>query len=282
LAWLRPLPCGPRACALPAPRVPVPHPLPPTRPPPVPPTPTPRPSQDPAAATGWDVVAPSDQNSDFGGSCGKCYEVKCDPMSLKDGYGNQARSVPPPPPPPPASPTERGRGRRLRPGSPASHSALTLPHPLIVQLDRTSVCYDQDASIVVMVTDTCPCWCGLRAPLPPPAPRLSPPPPSSPQSCLLPRHRHSPNVVRSTLGPDLLLPLVSGPCPWSSIHPPSAASSFVPRHRPAGLAVAPPAQVPDKCVFKQTVKTVGWLVGWGLLNISCLRPCLCGRQLGSL
>lgn len=34
---------------------------------------------------GWDVVALSDQFPNFAGSCGRCYEVKCDPRTVKDG-----------------------------------------------------------------------------------------------------------------------------------------------------------------------------------------------------
>ena len=37
--------------------------------------------------TGWDVVAISDTAPDYQGSCGKCKEIKCKPMSFRDGYG---------------------------------------------------------------------------------------------------------------------------------------------------------------------------------------------------
>jgi hypothetical protein len=67
----------------------------------------------PFAATGWDVAAASDTNNDYSGSCGKCKEVKCKPMTFKDGYG--------------------------------------------AQLDRNGACHDQEASVVVTITDTCPC-----------------------------------------------------------------------------------------------------------------------------
>lgn len=40
-------------------------------------------SQDQPA--GWDVAALSDQFPNFSGSCGRCYEVKCDPRWIKDG-----------------------------------------------------------------------------------------------------------------------------------------------------------------------------------------------------
>ena len=37
--------------------------------------------------TGLDIAAISDQADDFQGSCGKCYEVKCHPGSVTDGFG---------------------------------------------------------------------------------------------------------------------------------------------------------------------------------------------------
>eukprot|EP01025_Chloroclados_australasicus_P069664 TRINITY_DN985_c1_g1_i2.p2 TRINITY_DN985_c1_g1~~TRINITY_DN985_c1_g1_i2.p2 ORF type:complete len:386 (-),score=39.93 TRINITY_DN985_c1_g1_i2:2864-4021(-) len=37
--------------------------------------------------TGWDVAALSDQHPEYGTSCGKCYEVKCNPAFFTDGYG---------------------------------------------------------------------------------------------------------------------------------------------------------------------------------------------------
>lgn len=36
---------------------------------------------------GFDVVAISDASSEFGGSCGRCYEVKCRNADFTDGYG---------------------------------------------------------------------------------------------------------------------------------------------------------------------------------------------------
>ncbi|KAI3429475.1 hypothetical protein D9Q98_005566 [Chlorella vulgaris] len=36
---------------------------------------------------GWDVVALSDQFPGFAGSCGRCYEIRCNPATVKDGYG---------------------------------------------------------------------------------------------------------------------------------------------------------------------------------------------------
>ncbi|PNH03760.1 Expansin-A8 [Tetrabaena socialis] len=40
-------------------------------------------------STGTNVVALSDQNDGYSGSCGRCYEVKCNPTDLTDGYGNK-------------------------------------------------------------------------------------------------------------------------------------------------------------------------------------------------
>ncbi|KAG2497376.1 hypothetical protein HYH03_004534 [Edaphochlamys debaryana] len=68
---------------------------------------------DQGAASGWDVAAMSDSCDDYHGSCGRCIEVKCNPMTFADGYGEQ--------------------------------------------LDRQGVCRDTGASVVVQVTDTCPC-----------------------------------------------------------------------------------------------------------------------------
>lgn len=55
----------------------------------------------------------SDACEDYQGSCGRCYEIKCNPSTFKDGYGDT--------------------------------------------LDREQVCKDPDASLVVQITDSCPC-----------------------------------------------------------------------------------------------------------------------------
>ncbi|PNW80185.1 hypothetical protein CHLRE_08g381550v5 [Chlamydomonas reinhardtii] len=39
-------------------------------------------------STGKDIVALSDTADDYAGSCGRCYEVQCNPASFNDGYGN--------------------------------------------------------------------------------------------------------------------------------------------------------------------------------------------------
>ncbi|GIM02722.1 hypothetical protein Vretimale_7577, partial [Volvox reticuliferus] len=64
-------------------------------------------------ATGWDIAAMSDQNWDFSGSCGRCFEVRCDPTWISDNYGQS--------------------------------------------FDRTGVCRDSEASVIVQITDSCPC-----------------------------------------------------------------------------------------------------------------------------
>lgn len=69
---------------------------------------------DKDTVTGWDIAALSDQFESFGGSCGRCYEVKCDPTRIRDNYG--------------------------------------------AQFDRHNVCHDASESVVVQVTDSCPCW----------------------------------------------------------------------------------------------------------------------------
>ncbi|KAG2452437.1 hypothetical protein HYH02_002680 [Chlamydomonas schloesseri] len=65
-------------------------------------------------STGTDIAALSDTADDYGGSCGRCYEVQCNPTSFSDGYGNH--------------------------------------------IDRTSPCYGNSSSVIVTVTDTCPCY----------------------------------------------------------------------------------------------------------------------------
>ncbi|KAI8465691.1 MAG: hypothetical protein J3K34DRAFT_395999 [Monoraphidium minutum] len=43
--------------------------------------------------TGWDIAALSDAHPKYSGSCGRCYEVRCDPTWVRDGYGeNMDRS----------------------------------------------------------------------------------------------------------------------------------------------------------------------------------------------
>ncbi|PSC70356.1 hypothetical protein C2E20_6254 [Micractinium conductrix] len=41
----------------------------------------------PDIGTGWDAGAMDDQNDEFIGSCGRCYEIKCNPRVFTDGYG---------------------------------------------------------------------------------------------------------------------------------------------------------------------------------------------------
>lgn len=63
--------------------------------------------------TGWDVAALPDSHHEYEGSCGHCYEVKCEPMIFKDNYGNI--------------------------------------------LDRKDACYENNKTVLVTITDTCPC-----------------------------------------------------------------------------------------------------------------------------
>eukprot|EP01025_Chloroclados_australasicus_P038219 TRINITY_DN391_c0_g2_i1.p1 TRINITY_DN391_c0_g2~~TRINITY_DN391_c0_g2_i1.p1 ORF type:complete len:427 (-),score=42.61 TRINITY_DN391_c0_g2_i1:1719-2912(-) len=67
----------------------------------------------PEEGTGWDVAALADVHPEYSGSCGRCYEVQCNPTYFTDGYGQT--------------------------------------------LDRINVCRDSGASVVVTITDTCPC-----------------------------------------------------------------------------------------------------------------------------
>ncbi|EFJ45997.1 hypothetical protein VOLCADRAFT_93782 [Volvox carteri f. nagariensis] len=64
-------------------------------------------------STGKNIAALSDQDYDFGGSCGRCYEVACNPAAFSDGYGNY--------------------------------------------IDRNSGCYDDSKTVIVTITDSCPC-----------------------------------------------------------------------------------------------------------------------------
>ncbi|EFJ45996.1 hypothetical protein VOLCADRAFT_93781 [Volvox carteri f. nagariensis] len=64
-------------------------------------------------STGAFIVALSDQNNDFAGSCGRCYEVACKPTTFTDGYGEH--------------------------------------------IDRKDGCLDPSKSVIVTVTDSCPC-----------------------------------------------------------------------------------------------------------------------------
>lgn len=43
---------------------------------------------DPSKGLGLQVAAISDANPTYGGSCGRCYEIKCAPMIFKDGLNN--------------------------------------------------------------------------------------------------------------------------------------------------------------------------------------------------
>eukprot|EP01023_Acetabularia_acetabulum_P026733 TRINITY_DN2534_c0_g1_i1.p2 TRINITY_DN2534_c0_g1~~TRINITY_DN2534_c0_g1_i1.p2 ORF type:complete len:196 (+),score=29.58 TRINITY_DN2534_c0_g1_i1:101-688(+) len=63
--------------------------------------------------TGWDVAALPDAHPEYWGSCGRCYEVQCNPTWFSDGYG--------------------------------------------ASIDRSHACRDQESSVVVQITDTCPC-----------------------------------------------------------------------------------------------------------------------------
>ncbi|WIA29269.1 hypothetical protein OEZ86_011777 [Tetradesmus obliquus] len=69
--------------------------------------------QWPDQGTGWDVAAMNDGNPEYRGSCGVCYEIKCESSSVRDGYGEN--------------------------------------------IDRNGVCKDTSKSVIVKITDTCPC-----------------------------------------------------------------------------------------------------------------------------
>lgn len=99
----------------------------------------------------------SDWAPDYTGSCGRCYEVACSPEGLKDGYGAYFGAP---------------RGCMHLRACRAPHASCTSgthpqdPTPLTVARrcrlrhapsDRYSVCRDPDASVVVQITDTCPC-----------------------------------------------------------------------------------------------------------------------------
>ncbi|GLC46449.1 atexp4,atexpa4,athexp alpha 1.6,expa4 [Pleodorina starrii] len=60
-------------------------------------------------STGWNIAAMSDMNWDFPDSCGRCFEVRCDPTWISDNYGES--------------------------------------------FDRTGVCRDTEASVVVQLAE---------------------------------------------------------------------------------------------------------------------------------
>jgi hypothetical protein len=43
--------------------------------------------QWPDQGTGWDITALSDVHPEYRGSCGVCYEIKCENKGMRDGYG---------------------------------------------------------------------------------------------------------------------------------------------------------------------------------------------------
>jgi hypothetical protein len=43
--------------------------------------------QWPDQGQGWDIAALSDQHPEYRGSCGGCYEIKCQSSDIRDGYG---------------------------------------------------------------------------------------------------------------------------------------------------------------------------------------------------
>ncbi|KAF8073002.1 hypothetical protein HT031_000662 [Scenedesmus sp. PABB004] len=96
--------------------------------------------QWPDQGTGWNVAALADTHPDYRGSCGACYEVRCDSAVLRDGYGDS--------------------------------------------IDRTGACRDPEASVILKITDTCPCTyrrARCRAPVAARRARAAPPPlPRSP------------------------------------------------------------------------------------------------------
>lgn len=49
--------------------------------------------QWPDQGTGWDVAAMNDGNPEYRGSCGVCYEIKCESSSVRDGYGESCRAA---------------------------------------------------------------------------------------------------------------------------------------------------------------------------------------------
>lgn len=40
---------------------------------------------------GWDVAAASDQNWDYSQGCGRCIEIKCNPSTFRDNYGESLK-----------------------------------------------------------------------------------------------------------------------------------------------------------------------------------------------
>lgn len=111
------------------------------------------------------MAALSDKHPEYAGSCGACYEVKCQNNGFKDGYGNWIdrkgallvlmvvvvllHCV------------WRADDRALKLLS--QHQRLLLTTPIAVcrwlhsRVCDAGMCKDSEASVVVTVTDTCPC-----------------------------------------------------------------------------------------------------------------------------
>jgi hypothetical protein len=49
--------------------------------------------QWPDQGQGWDIAAMNDGNPEYRGSCGVCYEIKCDNSHVRDGYGEGGQAA---------------------------------------------------------------------------------------------------------------------------------------------------------------------------------------------
>lgn len=100
---------------------------------------------------GWDVAALADVHYEYVDSCGTCYEVKCDSAWTQDNYGELCCSAAG------AHCCCNIRSPTLQVMLQHAVSCLTPCMRAGGKFDRTQVCYDSSASLVVRIVDTCRC-----------------------------------------------------------------------------------------------------------------------------
>eukprot|EP00882_Tetradesmus_deserticola_P033823 GHRQ01038672.1.p1 GENE.GHRQ01038672.1~~GHRQ01038672.1.p1 ORF type:complete len:229 (-),score=32.25 GHRQ01038672.1:1121-1807(-) len=142
--------------------------------------------QWPDKGQGWDIAAMNDGHPEYRGSCGVCYEVKCDSKSVRDGYGEANRH----------RHHDKSHIQQQQPALAAADSIQSAAQDMSCflllrrapcylyrhatqlvlcafdgqpgcladdfaaageSIDRNGVCKDTSASVVVKITDTCPC-----------------------------------------------------------------------------------------------------------------------------
>jgi hypothetical protein len=92
------------------------------------------------------VVALSDRFPSYTASCGRCYEIRCNPAVVKDGLALLLA----------------GAGMmwgllRVLLAQPGPYSSSCHPSRYGKTFDRKEVCYNPDQTLLVRVVDSCPC-----------------------------------------------------------------------------------------------------------------------------